>query len=1413
MKKVYLFLFFVLSLLSTKGYAAEYYWVGGASNTNYNTLQNWRLNSVSGSIPTVAPSANDNVYFTDGATSTTVSFNQGSIVFNNFTSNAVTKNYVFTLAASDGATKTLTVNGILDLSQNATFISSSSSGNEQKIGTLILNKSPKLAHNIFKVFLKFNKTNEWIKPTTGFEAQGMYVDNGVNLDLSNLTIKINQFANTDTESGVVKVSSSNTILNLSNANFEVSKLWIVDFNANGSNFNGLDLKITGGNIYRDNHISFSIGATSANGRRGLIIEKSNVTLPKVTFQQLYNSNKESTLAANNLTIGELKVQNTVLNFDTTNLTVTNLTLDRGVEYIFYGTSTISTASATPNVTVNQLNFNPNTSGTTRFSSYNTKQNNTLAYLDIPVESTPGYDKMVANGIYSKKMVTFTNSLLENDNVNINVSSTTEINYYWRGDGDGKTWTMLSNWSLSPNAVNVPDGLPSIFDNVYFNGDSNVNDVITLNDLVDLHDFIVEPSFIGKSFEIASPVEGNSFTIRGSLQLQPNTMINAKKLIFVPTSRSLTNPETVTLNNGFIYKMNDSGTAIVTGGGVLSLRGEKFEFYNTNDPYNSKFILQNGTLIFDTHNAEFSIFEGILESESNYKIHLYLNNANINVKSWTFNNKGNINQGRYNLEAGTSTISYTNSFIAADSGSQTIDNSLQYNKVVLLKSETTVIPSVHGLYKIKTLELRNNANFYTQAGTLFSGNANYSNTIDDFKIVGGHTYQFYTNGNNGALRLTFTNKLITENDGSCKLVTNFVAPSTNVTLKILGTLTDASGIANQLILDGYDITNIKFDKPSNYNLFVKGAVNDQTSGYTSVETSPANNLYWIGTPSNQNWHNQANWTVNSNGAPTATSCAPTKFDNAHFKSYSNQYSNELRLENDVHINNIIFEDDSPQEMIFRSTSSKDIYLYGSMYLNKNTFQGVNRILANGTNEMPTYDQSPRHKIVSKGSAMNLRINFITKSFYKLVDDYVNTSNGIYMQGSSDLDASNINVRLQSVTTNNNSASGPISTGRINFDNSTVQVSLNISGDTSGFKISANRAKFIFTSNTPVLKYMNTTNTNGVNTDFANATIDFAAINGTANTISGSSAVALQFQTITTRGNALILTSNVNTNTLNSISNKIQIEANKELKILDHAYLSGSACDITRSIVSSVNGQRAKLTITGGETNFDYLTLKDIDGNASYQPLIFGTYSTDAGNNTSSIQFLTGGSDNSTYGFGAVYACRDINEEPLLSADGFYPNSLSTYKWYKVSGENSSETTVISTEKDINISSFGYGTYRLEINYDPSNAASCTITDEINITSAPTIPSELLDDQFCKNRVVTLGDIQLDGSELIWYESESSTTPLAITTPIVNGNTYYVARKYNSGSGISCESEERLQIKLQLDVCGGVYINPALRLRTF
>ena len=340
------------------------------------------------------------------------------------------------------------------------------------------------------------------------------------------------------------------------------------------------------------------------------------------------------------------------------------------------------------------------------------------------------------------------------------------------------------------------------------------------------------------------------------------------------------------------------------------------------------------------------------------------------------------------------------------------------------------------------------------------------------------------------------------------------------------------------------------------------------------------------------------------------------------------------------------------------------------------------------------------------------------------------------------------------------------------------------------------------------YFNPTNST---TAFSTATLEFTQANTSANTVAGSSSSVLLIKSITTRGVTFNANSSITTEVLNSLSNKVSIAAGKELKVTQQANLSGTACDVTRSIVSSVAGTRAKFTITGGPTNFDYLTVKDIDANSSYKILVFGTYSTNGGNNTSYVTFLDKTQDNSTYGFGAVSACRDLATSSILSADGFYPNAFTTFKWYKLTGDNADATTPIATTKDIDLSLYGYGTYKLEINYDPTTAGSCVITDQIIINSFPTKPTELSDDKFCKNKVVTLGDIQLPGSTLVWYNSDTATTALPLTTVITSGTTYYVARKYDSGSGMACESTERLALQVRLDACGGVYLNPVLRMR--
>ncbi|HAD80115.1 MAG TPA: hypothetical protein DCF99_12950, partial [Flavobacteriaceae bacterium] len=62
-----------------------------------------------------------------------VDFSQSNIVFNNFTSNSTTNDFAFRLTAPGGSAKTLTVNGVMNLSSRASF-SSSSSGDISYVG-------------------------------------------------------------------------------------------------------------------------------------------------------------------------------------------------------------------------------------------------------------------------------------------------------------------------------------------------------------------------------------------------------------------------------------------------------------------------------------------------------------------------------------------------------------------------------------------------------------------------------------------------------------------------------------------------------------------------------------------------------------------------------------------------------------------------------------------------------------------------------------------------------------------------------------------------------------------------------------------------------------------------------------------------------------------------------------------------------------------------------------------------------------------------------------------------------------------------------------------------------------------------------------------------------------------------------
>jgi gliding motility-associated-like protein len=76
--------------------------------------------------------------------------------------------------------------------------------------------------------------------------------------------------------------------------------------------------------------------------------------------------------------------------------------------------------------------------------------------------------------------------------------------------------------------------------------------------------------------------------------------------------------------------------------------------------------------------------------------------------------------------------------------------------------------------------------------------------------------------------------------------------------------------------------------------------------------------------------------------------------------------------------------------------------------------------------------------------------------------------------------------------------------------------------------------------------------------------------------------------------------------------------------------------------------------------------------------------------------------------------------------------------------------------------------------------------------PTTPTVEPIQSFCYPPNPTVGDLQATGTNIVWYDTENSTTPLNISEPLVNGEDYWAVE-----SSFPCESTTRVQTTVQLD----------------
>jgi gliding motility-associated-like protein len=80
--------------------------------------------------------------------------------------------------------------------------------------------------------------------------------------------------------------------------------------------------------------------------------------------------------------------------------------------------------------------------------------------------------------------------------------------------------------------------------------------------------------------------------------------------------------------------------------------------------------------------------------------------------------------------------------------------------------------------------------------------------------------------------------------------------------------------------------------------------------------------------------------------------------------------------------------------------------------------------------------------------------------------------------------------------------------------------------------------------------------------------------------------------------------------------------------------------------------------------------------------------------------------------------------------------------------------------------------------------------INIQNTLT-PTGNASQSFCSTQNATLNNISVSGSNIIWYNSATSTTPLPLSTVLANGVTYYATQTINN-----CESVNRLSVTINL-----------------
>ena len=915
------------------------------------------------------------------------------------------------------------------------------------------------------------------------------------------------------------------------------------------------------------------------------------------------------------------------------------------------------------------------------------------------------------------------------------------NLYWVG-GAGN-WNDRTHWSQTSGGTGGYC-VPGPGDNVFFDagsGFTSSSKTVTVDAVSYCHDITVNGTTTQPT--IVSSVNANTLNIYGSSEWQSGMTYS----VYTTNYRDTNEAKTIKSN----------GVTTSASGYVNFYESSSISFL---DDFKTN-ILNQYAGAWNTNGYRVDLMQ--YSVQGTLAKTLNLGSSQIYMNSGTSFFKTNMTIA--NVNAGTSHIHFTQAITSTSPSYGIIAQGGQTYYDVTFENPTMTGMAISNK---STSTSGNTVNFHNvelKGGGYIAG----FNTFNQLILAPTKTFYLSANQTQTVTSLLSLNTptcsgwstLISETDGTAATISMGASATVDVSGVVMKDV-NASGGANFIANSSVD--------------------NGNNTGWT-FPAYVGQNLYWVGGAGN--WNDRTHWSQTSGG--TGGYCVPGPGDNVFFDAGSGFTSSSKTVTVDAvsYCHDITVNGTTTQPTIVSSVNTNTLNIYGSSEWQSGMTYSVYTTNYKNTGEAKT--------IKSNGvgtSASGGYVNFYEKNSLSLLDDF---SVNILNQYAGTWNTNNHKVDINnSFYTKDASVSKTINLGtsEINLYGSFPAFDTSIGTNTLDAGTSHIHFRGGITSTT--------SNMYGIlgapGHVFYDVTYENPTMTGVAIGNKGTATNPVHFHNVVLKGNGYIYGNNV-FNELTLLNSDYRFQANGTQVIISNLYASGNSCHPIE-LQSTTAGTQASLDVQGGKTAFNFDNVKDIK--ALSNTLYFGDKSTDDGNNMNLVFEKKNSGD--FEGLGANWKCHVIDatnsDSYIVKADGFFGNAYTSYKWSKVGDAN--VTGIIGTSSTLDIQSYGYGTYHIEVSY----FNDCTLTDDLTISPKTVVPT--VNKNVCKKTTGnTLADVSVTGQDIKWYADNATTTTLPTTTVINDGETYYVSQTVDG-----CESD-RVAVTLKMVNCNQPsMINPAL-----